>query len=185
MDEAGNRAEGFFLKGEIRPYLDLAFFQHIQRFGTLGGGIRHALEELQQFQGDIRIHLFRMLQVQIEIQAGVHLVHEGIQDVYFGAEGLDCSFHRDDAACQVGEEGIDLVVFLLKRIQNGIHEVAQFKVTEVRSGELAAHTFTHLQHSPVVDLSLGLRNLEDCALETVGIMQHHAGDDINQVLALL
>ena len=126
-----------------------------------------------------------MLQIEVEIEAGAHLVGEEVQDVYLRAEGLDGALRRDDAAGEVGEEGVDLVVLVLKTADHGPQEVAQLKVAEIRPGVLAAHPLAHLQHGAVIDVALRLCHLQHRALETVGVVHHHAGDDVDEALALL
>ena len=103
----------------------MVLLQHVEGLSRLDRGVGDALEELHQFQGNLRIHLFGVFKIEVEARSEVDLGKEVIQDIHLVAESLDGSLTGDDTARKVGEEGVNLVVAVLKRIENGVQKAGQ------------------------------------------------------------
>ena len=73
----------------------------------------------------------------------------------------------------------------MERIENGVQEVAQFKVAEIRPRELVAHVLTKAKYLAVIDFALWMCDGHQDAFQVVGILHHHVGDDVDECLTLL
>ena len=105
-----------------------------------------------------------MLEVDVETGTYVYLIRKVIQDINVGTKRLDGPFHRDNAARQIREERIDLEILIFEAAENGSEQISEIKVTEIRPGILSAYSFAHLEYRTVIDIALGLRDLEHSPL---------------------